>query len=456
MIFRNVWRGLCMIISISIGMILFISCSQQVPEVEKSGNSDLDASHVPVLLSLSNFQFDIATRGLHAFESMDSYGDDKAKAKIEWGNASFYVLSYLVNNEVYSGGSDMRKLSTDYVPSSDGDVVQLQYCLMSNAVDGDVVEDESVVGESIVGVPFHLDYTSSDTPSFTAKDGSKNFYYNGEPKNYKYDFFMYFADDAPLSNFIRQKNQVSCKVQIDGTQDLMQAKAGITDEQVASVILPNNDFFGIDYMQYVYCAQSGRRGLVPKFIAKHLMTQLKFQLLASDERASDVTVTDIIVKNINTTGTFVVANENEDALGVKFNSNPMDLHLPERDPVTFKMTDTSSDHLTDQVVQLGGDKETFTYPYGFLLPPSNTYEIQMVCKKRNEDTGNEFTFNSVYKIKLPEGKMFEAGSIYTIKISVYGYQKIVVTLDLPEWKDSGIVIDVSNEQDPYPVYTTGD
>lgn len=443
--FRNIWRGLSVPLFINIGIVFFVSCSQQLPEVEKKADYNskypggLDASGVPILLSLSNFQFDIVTRGIGAFEAMDSYGNKKDIAKEKWGDKSFYVLSYLVNNKVYSGGSDMSKLFTDYVSSSDSKAVQ--YCLMG----GDT-------GNQDPGVPFHLDYDiSSDIPSFTLKDNSKSFYYNGEHQDYKYEFFMYFPDDAPLTHFVRDKEQVSCQVHIDGTQDLMQAKAKVTKEQVSSIIVPNNDFFGTDYMQSIYCAQSGRRGLIPKFIAKHLMTQLRFQLLGADKTAKDVTVADIVVKNINTTGTFVIANVEEDALGVTFNSNPVDLHLPERDPLTFKMTDTSSGHLTDQIVDNG---DVFSYPYGFLLPPSEVYEIQMVCKQLNEDTGKIRVFYPTYKIRLPEGKIFEPGSIYTVKVSVYGYQKILVTLDLPGWKDSGVVIDVGNDQDAFPGYKT--
>lgn len=443
---QNIWQGLCVILSI-IGLSLVASCSQEVPQVEKKGdyNSDypggLDASSVPILLSINNFQFDVITRGLNAFESIDSYGSDKETAKEKWGNAPFYVLSYLVNNSVYSGGHDFSKLYADYVPSSDSK--EVQYCLM-----------DGQTGNQDPGVPFHLDYgVSSDIPSFTTIDASTNYYYNGEHQNYKYDFFMYFADDAPLTDFVRSKDQVSCRVQIDGTQDVMQAKAKVTSEQVSGIIVPNNEFFGNDYAQYTYSAQAGRRGLIPKFVASHLMTQLRFQLLGADKTAGEVTVSDIIVKDVNTKGTFVVAAVEEDSLGVRFDSNPMDLHLPERDPLTFKMTDTSSNHLIGRIVN---DGEVFSYPYGLLLPSAKEYEIQMVCQQLNEDTGEIRTFYPTYKIGLSGDKLFDPGSIYTVKISVYGYQKVLVTLDLPGWNDSGVVIDIGNDQDAFPGYTTGD
>lgn len=434
-------------ITVSLVSFLLASCYQGGRE----NDSDLDNSgtiippndsRVPIVLAVSDFYYGAITRGIGAFQdpSEETDADRREALRNRWEGTTFYVLSYLTNNTLYQDGADLTKTTLNNpLPGSDEEDKEnkILYCL----VDGGQ-------GAQDLGKPYELHFNNATNQPGLKEVGYDvpTVYYDEDHQNFKYQFFIYHIDDAQVHDVFRNKTQVSLDISIDGTQDVLQGYAEITEEQEKTIIQPNIDDFGKDWEQLIYSTISGHYGLVPQFKVKHQLVQLRFNLLGADDKAEDVTVEDIVVKEVPSRGQYIVAADNVEDMGLSINEAPIDIHIPYLDEASNKFLSTSTDQHPDVQVK---KNEKYQYTGGILLPPQKKYSIQVVCSQNvsSEDgTTSTKRFSPIYEMTLPEGE-FEAGQIYDVQIKIYGFQNISVQFGLHGWKDSGITIPITTEEE---------
>ena len=151
-------------------------------------------------------------------------------------------------------------------------------------------------GEAVsVTNPALYDNTELTTPNATNTGIAKEIYNegSGDRVRYKYypasgnfDFWGYYADDAVTGAVTNDGSEVKVPFSIDGTQDLMVAKADTTTAQKA--IIDDDDVFGTDKNRY-YSAFAARKNIQPDMTFNHLLTRLTFSVLAGNDETRGYT-----------------------------------------------------------------------------------------------------------------------------------------------------------------------
>ena len=239
------------------------------------------------------------------------------------------------------------------------------------------------------------------------------------PTTGNFDFFAYHADDAvavaPALN--AEKNAYTVAVTIDGTQDLMVAKAGLNDLDRATF---EGDGRGYDY-ERVYSAYSARRGVQPRFTFKHLLSRFIFQAEAAEEGAAGaegIKITKIEIK-APVKGNMTVAALDEAALGVVFGTETADLVLNDR-----------GTSMTVKELKLG---EKVVLGESMLLPAGGTEYVANIYYEQQKNTLEKDVYTTT--IKLSDNSAFVAGTQYKVNIKVYDFKDIKLTTDLTPWVD---------------------
>lgn len=350
--------------------------------------------------------------------------------------------------------------------------------VFGNATDENLTKDIHVYAfytpEGIAGVPSHSDYNArmdskdydkylcliDDTdnegighgkrarlnqnmPSFLQWADGDNVYYNNTYPQYRYKFFAYHIDDAAEMNNApnRYADYVSYDIEIDGTQDLMCGFARPTNQQlekIESLSSPSNKDFINNLEELTYSTESARRDLIPVFEMEHLLTYMKFKLKAErigdtlDPEIEKVRVKNIIIKNAPNKGEFIVAAENTNRLGVVY-TDSSNYYMPTRNTESGIIETGSNTGFSNQLTPTEEEQEVGA---GFLIPPSQKYELEMVCyiDEGNDKSGYVQDFN----LELPEG--FKPGHQYEITVKVYGPRNIRLQWGSIEWKEGDDII----------------
>lgn len=260
----------------------------------------------------------------------------------------------------------------------------------------------------------------------TASYGAEQYY----PSSGNFDFFAYHGDDAvadaPVLNAAGDAYTVG--VIIDGTQDLMVAKAGLN--LADSTTYESNAKY--DYKR-IYSAYSARRGVQPRFAFNHLLSRFVFQAVAVEESAAGangIKITKVEVKAPEK-GVMTVAAVDENDLGVEFST----------DSAMFTLKNGAAPMDTryleyNKLVRLGES---------MLLPAGGTkYIAEITYEQKMLDGTVEKSIHEA-TIALKDNKPFVAGTQYKVNVSVYGFRQIVLTCDLIAWEE-GEDIPVDSEE----------
>ena len=272
-----------------------------------------------------------------------------------------------------------------------------------------------------------------DSEDYTFDQKTTKYY--GPNKTNVYDFFAYQAYDAikagvaPMLNNAKDAYEVA--VTIDGTQDLMVAKAKMNKADSTKYEL--NDKF--DYSR-IYSAYSARRGVHPRFAFEHKLSRFVFKAEAADEKAMGINIDSIKVV-ANTTATMTVAAKDEKKLGLSNWGTEKGLLLKDDNgasltikSLTAKGTQISlgeSMLLAPKAKAANGDAAT----YDLIV-----YYSQQVAG-RAEPLKAEF--KSVITAPAKTKAEFWAGYQYQVNIKVYSFQEIILTCDLTAWQDGGSI-----------------
>lgn len=259
----------------------------------------------------------------------------------------------------------------------------------------------------------------------TASYGAEQYY----PSNGSFDFFAYHGDDAvtevPALNDTEDAYTVN--VTIDGTQDLMVAKACLNGAD--STTYEKNAKY--DYKR-IYSAYSARRGVQPRFTFQHLLSRFVFQAEAAEAAANGIKITKIEVE-APSTGVMTVAALDKNDLGVQFDENSLrNLTLKNR----AAAMDVVSLDIAQGLTRLGES---------MLLPAGGATKYVAKIYYEQEKNGDIIREDYEATIALKNNAPFVAGTQYKVNVKVYGFQKIELTCDLAAWVE-GEDIPVDSEE----------
>lgn len=324
----------------------------------------------------------------------------------EWEGVKFYV--YAFNNDMLNPFDVTSK-------------VNISRCLIDGSKD---------VPGTMAGKEARMMATSNMVE--WAGPDERVYYPYGSESGVIYDFFAYYVDDLKVRerDITRREDRVTIRVEIDGSQDLMSAKARVLEDQLAGFL----DDKEKQYMEhYCYSYFAARRGIDPVFIFKHHLTKLNFRLKPAYNPTGNkkVTINRIEVKS-QYKALFTVADRtNEDNLGLTFDDD---------DYANLAVKDSGQPGLEEGKYVL----ETLKRPDApavplmvgtdLLVAPSEEFEAYIYMDEVMEDgTVLKHDAPQVVYLNTPEG--FSAGNGYTVDVSVYGAAQLSVNVTLNDWSE---------------------
>lgn len=311
-----------------------------------------------------------------------------------------------------------------------------------------------------------------------------------------YDFYGYYTDDAnskaatPAIGYA--KDSLTVPFKIDGTQDLMSAKAVLTTQNKADMIqglINNGKLSGaantfidgngdivstvsatdkkkiLDEYEKCFSSYASRRGAQPTLQFKHLLTRLKFYMIAGEDQAKlhykDSINPSDITDTIRHGGVFIdsirLASFTEGKIVIRRDSGRVDadttkvdtIHLMERtkygDPLT-KLKPYQAPKNKIEYGPLAKKLSELGTPIGesLLLVPAYSYKANIYTKQEIDKYFNfidpdKQTQKIDWDIHLDDGTPFLPGYSYNIYIIVYGAQTIQVKAELSGWLEGGNV-----------------
>lgn len=255
------------------------------------------------------------------------------------------------------------------------------------------------------------------------------------PSKGDFDFYAYHGNDAVVEIPTNVNgNAYTVPVTIDGTQDLMVAKAALNDDD--EQIIDDHDLANPDKTfdrTRIYSAYAARRGVNPRLTFKHLLSRFVFQAVAAEPDAAGVDGIQITAIEVEapSTGVMTVAALDANALGVVFDQdNVVPMSLKSR-TVNADGSFTMNNAL--DIVYL--TEADYTRLGESLLLPAGATEYTAKIHYLQYKDGQPITDTYIAPIVLENNKPFEAGYQYKVNITVYGFKEIVLTADLEAWKE---------------------
>ena len=294
--------------------------------------------------------------------------------------------------------------------------------------------------------------------------------YPGEPFYYAdndiYDFYGYYVDnawasgtsiedynkvDGPVPPITTDPTRIYVPFVIDGTQDLMIAKADPQTDLKNAKDEPgyNTDLDDPNTANYVYSAYTARRGVQPTLTFEHQLARFNFQIASKSESADKLKVTGIKVKSKFRGELTVVANS-DDSRGITAISDAMiDFELKQ-------ITDGETTDLTPVSVKNYEGTTTEPQPVGngiMVIPGEASYDLVIeLAYDEAEYSPDQVPTTPINSIESTidasaisgrgEGNTTETflkGEQYTITVYIIGPQEVEISAELDDWTDGGNV-----------------
>lgn len=286
--------------------------------------------------------------------------------------------------------------------------------------------------------------TGAKTSGVTWKNNESRYF----PRSGAYDFFGYYGDDAvtgePMSEAIGGTNVLYKNFIITGSEDLMIAKAELSDDDKAKL--------SADDYNKAYSSYAARRGVQPSMMFEHLLTRLVFNIKGmGTAKPENVYVQSISVKSKNAGKlVFVYAdNKNKGIQWTTADAARVSLSLQERAQDGITMQPLSDKKYYASATDVSAPT---TVGEALLVEPGvASYEIEVAVKQEEDKDGNIIPVDKqteTYKLVLkasdvkkdgvPAGlTSFAASNSYNVTIAVYGVEKIELKAELGEWLEGG-------------------
>lgn len=359
---------------------------------------------LPVMISVGNPAFTPSSRGSGAIDPTSDF----------WYGANIYVYSF------------KRDMTTDFRTLSINDNAT---CLLDASPN-----NGSVLGRKAI--------MNRDETYISWVDNQETVLYHAN--NLPYDFFGYFIDDLVVGeqDVVRTKDGIHLKVKIDGTQDLMSARAALTEEQMNRKEFDKEEKENIK--EWYYSLYTALRNVHPVMTFKHHLSRFIFRIYPATAKANDVVVDEVKVVS-KREGWFTVAHAATGNMGVDFSADVPyeELLLRDEKGEPLKSDTYRTDYQGDFSEPLY-DRPFVRVGESLMLPPG---EVKYSCFVRLKQTidGVVHTFDSSVPL-ANSGDTFKAGTQYIVKLAIYGLQEIGVSVSPTPWIDGGdITIDPDKE-----------
>lgn len=277
---------------------------------------------------------------------------------------------------------------------TDGILIDNQGVSAPVDTDGIEVYDVAYPGENI---PYYYDYTSL------------------------YDFFGYYVDDAQIGEIANDGTSVTLPITIDGTQDVMLAKAsreGWTAQNSGAPIDPDK----------LFSAYGVRKGVQPNLVFEHQLTRLVFNVINGNGVEAEAEPT-LFLNNLSVTSPV------SGTLGI-INAAPLLVNVEDVGAMALtsigggefeKMGIVGTQQAGGCIMVMPGQTE---YPLSFQL----------------EQTGKALPVDQTETIKLAGNAAFEAGKSYKVNLTIYGLEQIQISVALTAWDTNTEDITLGNDE----------
>lgn len=220
------------------------------------------------------------------------------------------------------------------------------------------------------------------------------------------DFWAYRLDDAKNVELTQTASAWKATFQIDGSQDIMVAKAVPSTEDLNKL--------GKNQKSWYYSAYSAHHNVNPNFTFRHLLTRLTFTVTPITAEAVGIQVDSIKVLTY-TKGTLTVAAIG-DVSGEK-QTIAWNTSVP-RDTVLLKQRSSTGSPLVEcsPLVESLASKDT-PQPVGeaLLVAPDTEYKVRVCFHQGGQ------AYYCEEAITQEGGASFEAGTSYNVQIRLKGY-----------------------------------
>ena len=425
--------------------VLLASCSQNELGSDTGVNENGDL--IPIKIGVS--QKNMSSRGVGTVGGLvDSEGNavDESGNPIDpsanlWAGESFNLFMFMKDAKTDDGTLILKLSENNHRKENGEDILK-----------GPIFDNE------VFNAPKGHDGTDASNPSnYYAVSAAGNVRYY--PAGGAHDFWAYRLDDCVNNTatgdyaISEDGKQAYVDFVMNGTQDIMTAKAEPSADQIAAV--------GGDNVNRFFSAWTARKGVIPNLKFQHELTRLKFFVKAGNEQAADpesgITVEGVKVLSKNT-GRLIVAYTSDQEIIDRIifgEDNPDTKEVENSDYLVLKERLAGANEpltaLTPQLV-------TIDYaPIGeaLLVAPQDEYEL-VVTISQNLNFGGELTSQKTYTdiktVIKPHGgntiSTFSKGNSYKVKVTLYGLQEIKVTTELTPWVD-GEEVELIPEEDEF-------
>lgn len=326
--------------------------------------------------------------------------------------------------------------------------------------------------------------TTVDQMKITNTTGAVKYY----PLQGAYDFYGFSFDDAVVEGEFEYPEKgeadktIEYNLTIDGTQDIMIAKAELTDAQKGATS-GDGKLAEADYAK-AFSSWAARRGVQPTMNFKHLLSRLDFvaKVGATVDGGEEITITDneystkwpadqgypqpeegkiengvyiksikvlnpkskitVRIADLNTSGEtgITVSAEDESIPSFTLMRKPTSGEIETNQSKNLvKLTPVTPGSVLDDKLSIGNGI--------MIVPGENDFEMEielmqyvMVKEGSSEGVQPEYAWKTATlqtTVKLNDGDTFKAGNYYTITATIFGFQKIDVTATLSKWENGG-------------------
>ena len=296
------------------------------------------------------------------------------------------------------------------------------------------------------------------------------------PTQGNFDFWGYRLDRAATAAPVKTANAWTVDFKIDGSQDVMVAKAIPSTEELDAV---DDQNLRSDVQRRAYSGFAARHGLQPTLNFKHLLSRFTFSVVPKHSNTIDAT-SGISVDSISiasfTKGTLTIAalnDDNNDKQAIAWdNTGARDtIFLKQRAVADNPAALTDSLDLVKLVpVDLKGKAKDVAIKVGesILACPDSIYRIrvylsQMLPEYYSNSTSlqlKKYYYDDYLVLRDNTGnirrdtngdiEMFQPGYSYNVQISLWGLEEIKVTTTLGKWLDGGEIQLQPEEEDDVP------
>ena len=294
-------------------------------------------------------------------------------------------------------------------------------------------------------------------------------YYDSSNMETGYNFFACVTDGAAQSAWTATDSEISRRIEIDGTNDIMAGSAPEMNIQLMQSLYSDESHQHLTSAERAaiasmggYTAYASRRGVDPQIDLKHQLARLRFKAFPGNYNSQGITITGIKIYS-HRTGVLVAAASNPDNVGI----------IPDAAKDTLHLRDASADGVhpclpfeektlewrEDEAALPATQRTSTRLGADLLLMSDESYDMfldyrQLIGDKENSDHPVMQTFQGIYHLTPPrtaenkdearDAYVFKPGYVYDIGIIVYGLERIEVTSSIETWKDGG---DISGELD---------